>query len=683
MFSSLSIRKKIIGVCLITLPLPLVALIYAVFSMNLIGIELKEIAEEDMPITRQLTKVTVLQLEQAIHFEKAMRFSGIQRQDANLSELVAKEIEKFEEQSKTANALFLELEGKLQHAIEVSSSHGSTDTVAEFTSVAKQIEEAKLLHADYEVQAKAAFKAQREGDIEVATGFAEKAEALETNLDHKMEEILNAIGEFTQRSLYAAEAHEQESFQIIIVLASLGLVGGLVSGVAIGNAVAGPIVKLTSAMARLSTGDYSVNVPALDRRDEIGSMAEAVSVFKEASIELEQMTESRQQEQEEQQRRLQEEMLTLSNKLEEELKTAVTSIADEMEQMRLRSETMNLSAENVRQESMAVAAASEEATVNVNTVAAASQEMSQSIQEISRQVGASTNIAREATTEIEKTNATVEGLASAAEKIGAVVNMITDIAEQTNLLALNATIEAARAGEAGKGFAVVASEVKSLANQTGSATEDIAGQVQRIQSIASEAVQAMRAIGETVVRINEISEQITAAIEQQTDTTNEITQNVQEAAMGTQEVSGKITGVAASAEENGTMSQEISTSATTITSKMQELQGRLTAIVRESAAGNRRKAERKTLMETSRFRIGEDWYDCIIHNISETGLEIGTEQQIPEGSVLDVDLTGFGMVQARVIRQRKRVQGFGAEFIDLDDSIRETIQAWDQGSIAA
>ncbi|MEQ8334674.1 methyl-accepting chemotaxis protein [Nisaea sp.] len=683
MFSDLSIRKKIIGVCLITLPLPFVALVYAVITMSQIGIELREIAEEDMPITRQLTEATVLQLEQALHFEKAMRFSGIQLKDTDLNAAVTREVEKFQEQSLSANALFQELELKLQHAIEVSASHGAVEATNEFTAVAAKIKEAKSLHAEYEAHATAAFAAHREGDSDAATGFAEKAEALETILDKNLEEVLFDIGRFTQRSINAAEEHERTGLLVIVILSAIGLLGGLLSGTAIGSAIAGPIVKLTSAMARLSTGDYSVDVPARGRRDEIGSMAEAVSVFKEASIELEQMTASRQGEQEEQQRRLQEEMMALSNKLEEELTTAVASIAAEMEQMRQRSETMNRSADHVKQESLAVSAASEEATVNVNTVAAASQEMSQSIQEISRQVSASTNVARDATAEIEKTNATVEGLASAAEKIGAVVSMITDIAEQTNLLALNATIEAARAGEAGKGFAVVASEVKSLANQTGSATEDIAGQVRSIQNIAGEAVTAMRNIGETVARINEISEQITTAIEQQTDTTNEITQNVQEAAMGTQEVSGKISGVASSAEENGAMSLQISASAAAIAEKMQELQTRLSAIVRESTAGNRREAERHALLKNSRIRFGAVWHACEIHNISETGLEIGTDQTVPEGSVIEIELTGIGLVKAEVVRQRKRVKGFGAKFVDLDGALRNAIGSWTNGAMAA
>ncbi|MGE5146529.1 MAG: methyl-accepting chemotaxis protein, partial [Candidatus Eiseniibacteriota bacterium] len=124
--------------------------------------------------------------------------------------------------------------------------------------------------------------------------------------------------------------------------------------------------------------------------------------------------------------------------------------------------------------------------------------MSSSVGEIGRQVHQSTEIAKRAVTEADKTNAAVQGLAEAATKIGEVVNLISDIAEQTNLLALNATIEAARAGEAGKGFAVVASEVKTLASQTAKATEEIGKQIQEMQGSTGRVASAIRDIAEII-----------------------------------------------------------------------------------------------------------------------------------------------------------------------------------------
>ena len=130
-----------------------------------------------------------------------------------------------------------------------------------------------------------------------------------------------------------------------------------------------------------------------------------------------------------------------------------------------------------------MAAASEESSANVQTVASATEELSASISEISRQVGHSSRIAAQAVSEAGKANEMVQGLAGASQKIGDIVALINEIADQTNLLALNATIEAARAGDAGKGFAVVAAEVKNLATQTARATEEIGAQITNVQSV--------------------------------------------------------------------------------------------------------------------------------------------------------------------------------------------------------
>ena len=184
----------------------------------------------------------------------------------------------------------------------------------------------------------------------------------------------------------------------------------------------------------------------------------------------------------------------------------------------------------------------------VQTVAAGSGEMDASIRDIAQSANDAARVASDAVGVAESTNRAVSKLGDSSAEIGNVVKVITSIAEQTNLLALNATIEAARAGEAGKGFAVVASEVKDLAQETARATEDIAQRVGAIQSDTATAVEAIGEIGRVISRINEYQLTIASAVEEQTSTTNEMSRSVNDAANGAASIASNIAGVADAAD---------------------------------------------------------------------------------------------------------------------------------------
>ena len=276
--------------------------------------------------------------------------------------------------------------------------------------------------------------------------------------------------------------------------------------------------------------------------------------------------------------------INMIDNFEKNVLTVVEGVASASTELESTAQTMSSTAEHTAEQSSVVASATEQASGNVQTVAAAAEQLSSSVQEIGRQIEQAKEIAREAVETSERTNATVNTMAEMSQKIGEVVDLISDIAEQTNLLALNATIEAARAGEAGKGFAVVASEVKSLANQTAKATEDISRQIGEMQGVTKDTVGAIEQIRGVMGRIDEFTTAIASAVEEQNAATNEIARNAQEAAIGTQQVSSNIADVQQSATTSGESAGNVLSAAGELSRQSENLRARVQTFLEEVRA---------------------------------------------------------------------------------------------------
>jgi methyl-accepting chemotaxis protein len=349
-------------------------------------------------------------------------------------------------------------------------------------------------------------------------------------LNKDLEALSKVYAERSKKLSQQTDTNHTLAF-VLTCLGGLALIVVIMGVLIITRSIARPLSAITDTIKRVAEGAEGVEVPHVDRGDEIGALARAIQIFKEAmdrnrNLNSQVIEDSKARDERARQ------IEASVDAFREAIGGVLRAVTDNATSMRGTAETIASVASDASGRAVTASGATEQASNNVSAVASAAEELSASVEEIGRQVRQSAGAVEQAGLRTEKSITEIEGLAAATQRIDGVLALIQAIAEQTNLLALNATIEAARAGDAGRGFAVVAHEVKALAEQTAKATAEIGQNVSLIQTSTKNSVDAVREIGAAVREINEVTSNIASAIGQQDAATREISANAQLAAQG-------------------------------------------------------------------------------------------------------------------------------------------------------
>lgn len=429
---------------------------------------------------------------------------------------------------------------------------------------------------DLRLMIQAELKAYRNGFNNWAEGNQQRLKALEETraaivaFSMQSQALVESI--IAKNTAFEASVHAKIARNSNIGLAVLVITLALACGLAviIARQVIGQMRALSAATQQLAEGQLDVAIHGDRRQDELGVMARALKIFRDNAHErlrLQKEAEVDQAQRTERQQRM--EMLV--NDFQNAIVRVLDAVQREIGTMRGTASNLSSLATIASEQAGQASHASQGASSNVQTVAAAAEELGSSIQEIATQTHKASEMVHAATEQALVTNQEVSSLNANAARIGDVVEMIRAIAEQTNLLALNATIEAARAGEAGRGFAVVASEVKNLSSQTSKATEEIAQRIADIQRSTETTVQSISRITQSIEHVNQVIGGIAAAVEEQQAATGEISHSIALAADGSVSVAHNVEGVTSAIGETNREADQVlgaSEQLTTITTEL-------------------------------------------------------------------------------------------------------------------
>jgi methyl-accepting chemotaxis protein len=514
--NNMSLKAKLMGFASVLLILLIISSGYAVYSMNSIGKELFTIAEEDIPLTEKIAQITVHQLEQAVQFERSLHHGALLKiEDSALSKF-RQSISAFDEGTEGIEAEILEAEQLVQEA----AAHSSGDEKQEFEDINSTLKEIEQAHANFVEHAHDAFVAFADGKTHQGELLAEKVEHEEENLYKLLEKLLVEIGRFTEESAKRAEAHEQSAVVVLGIIAVVSIVIGLIASSLFSTFIVSALKKATVIASGDLTKDIEVNT-----RDEVGELLTAINAMRQNLLN----------------------MLADISETTAQLSTASEEMSSITTQTSETIQTQRSETEQVATAMNEMTATVQDVAVNINQTASAADDAYEQTQEGSLIVQRSIDQINKLAQQVDSSSRTINDLEHHSEAINTVLDVIKGIADQTNLLALNAAIEAARAGEQGRGFAVVADEVRTLAGRTRQSTDEINDMIEKLQTGSRQAVTvmeqsreeaksavdlatntgtALKTITQAVEKINEMSTQIASAAEEQGSVAEEINRNI-------------------------------------------------------------------------------------------------------------------------------------------------------------
>jgi methyl-accepting chemotaxis protein len=301
--------------------------------------------------------------------------------------------------------------------------------------------------------------------------------------------------------------------------------------------------RISAAMLGLARNDAMVEIPCRADKDEVGAMAAALVVFKDNVSQIVHLSADQEKlkQQSAEARRL--ELSDLADSFEGSVHRVVQSVAGASGSARASAEDLSRVAENTNARTLDVIHQAKTTASQITAVASATSQLAISITDVADRASGAASAAREVGEDSRAMQDRVAKLVATVGEIDAVAGTIGTIAAQTNLLALNATIEAARAGDAGRGFSVVASEVKALANQTTAATQAIAGQIAAVQAATADAAHFIEKFTGKVAEINESTSLISGTVDEQRQSIDEIEMAANKIAESTKDLSMAIAAV--------------------------------------------------------------------------------------------------------------------------------------------